>query len=267
MRRALGLLAVVVVAVSSVRCGGAPSPAASDTTPADRPAPVAAAWAMLRIGTGGSVASTAVIDGFRVHPDPGDDGVIRVLEGQNVVINAADIASRPPAPQSYLIVKWGDNGLNNQRVGCGPCRLEHGYGAGRYTLEATADDLQPTAQARSSANRSISIVVEVSAQREKKPEFVSRFATYGFIPSSLSVQGSGLLALPFPPPPGITISFVFIDCNPPGIFVPDFITPPTLLPSALGLPFTATAAGTCTATLNGVDANGPFTETSTLTVQ
>jgi hypothetical protein len=277
MRRALGVLAVTVVAVSSVRCGGAPSPTASDAATTARPDPVAAAWANLRIGTGGGVASTAVIDGFRVHPDPGDDGVIRVLEGQNVVINAADIASRPPAPQSYLIVNWGDNGLNNQRIGCGPCRLEHGYGAGRYRLEATADDLQPTAQARSSTNRSISIVVEVSPQREKKPEFVSRFAAVGFLSDTASVGNLVYLFVPIGPQPGVTSydplilnigcfgSVLGIPPGPP--FPPAQFVPNNIAPVAIGIPFLAVAPGACTASISGTDANGPFTETSTITVQ
>jgi hypothetical protein len=277
MRRALGLLSAVVVAVLSVRCGGAPSPTASDAAPSARPDAVAAAWAMVRIGTGGGVASTAVVNGFRVHPDPGDDGVIHVVEGENVVVNAADLASPPPAPQSYLIVKWGDNGPNNQRIGCGPCRLEHGYASGRYTLEATSDDLQPTAQARSSTNRSISIVVEVSPQREKKPAFVSRFAAVGFLSDTASVGSLVYLFIPIGPQPGVTSFdpvFLNIGCFggvlgiPPGPpFPPAQFVPNNIAPVAIGIPFLAVAPGTCTASISGTDANGPFTETSTITVQ
>lgn len=259
MRRALGLLTAAVVAVSSVRCGGALSPTASDTTPAAR---AAAAWAMVKIGTSGGVASTAVIDGFRVHPDPGDDGVIHVLEGQNVVINATDIASRPPAPQSYLIVNWGEG--SNQRVGCGPCRLEHAYGAGRYTLVATADDLLPATPAGASTNRSISLVVEVSTQREPKH---SLFEAFGFVPSTLSVGDSGIIILPIPPPPGITITALpFPSCAPLGIFA--IIGPPLVVPSGIGVPIIAIAPGTCTVTISGTDSGeAPFSESSTLTIQ
>jgi hypothetical protein len=263
MRRALGLLSAVVVAVSSLRCGGAPSPTASDTTPAARPDRVAAAWSIVRIGTGGSsVASTAVIDGFRVHPDPGDDGVIRVFEGQNVVINATDIASRPPAPQSYLIVNWGDNGLNNQRVGCGPCRLEHGYGAGRYTLVATADDLQPATPAGAITNRSISLVVEVSAQREARG--IAPIQPFAFVPSDIAIGDTAFLTLPFFLPDGVTLTGLSNDCSPVNAATIGFFSP---APPIVAIPFTGNVAGTCTFSVAGTDAAGtPFSQTTTLTI-
>ena len=94
MRRALGLLAAVVVAVSTVRCGGASSP--SSATSAGRSA--AAPWWLATTGTlkaSGALTSSAV-DGFRVHPEPDGDGVVHAFEGENVVVNAADVASRPP---------------------------------------------------------------------------------------------------------------------------------------------------------------------------
>ena len=128
-------------------------------------APVQAAplpgWLAVSSGQAGpaGLRSSAVIDGFRVHPDPGDDGVIRVSEDENVVVNATDIAARPPAPQSYLVVNWGDG--PNQRVGCGPCRQDHGYARGRYTLQASVDG--------TASDRSISVAVEVSPSRGEKP--------------------------------------------------------------------------------------------------
>src|SRR5262249_48108881 len=95
----------------------------------------------LRAAIASRASSTAVIDGFRVHPDPGGDGLIHVMEGDGVVVNAADIASQPPAPVTYLIVNWGDSG--NDPISCGACRLTHAYKPGRYTVVATTDDLQP----------------------------------------------------------------------------------------------------------------------------
>jgi hypothetical protein len=259
MRRALGLLAVVVVAVSSVRCGGTSSVTAPITTPAAR---AAALWPVVTNWSRGGVSSTASIDGFRVHPDPGDDGVIRVLEGQNVVINATDIASRPPAPQSYLIVNWGDNGLNNQRIGCGPCRLEHGYGAGRYALVATADDLQPATPAGAITNRSISLVVEVSAQREARG--IAPIQPFAFVPSDIAIGDTAFLTLPFFLPDGVTLTGLSDDCSPVNAATIGFFVP---APPIVAIPFTGNVAGTCTFSVAGTDAAGtPFSETTTLTI-
>jgi hypothetical protein len=109
----------------------------------------------------GILKATSVVEGFRIHPDLGPDGVLHVSVGDPVVVNGASLASVPPAPQTYLIVNWGDDG--NQRVGCGPCRLTHGYDKpGSYVLQATVDDLQPTGQARAATNSSVSVPVEVA---------------------------------------------------------------------------------------------------------
>jgi hypothetical protein len=180
-----------------------------------------------------------------------------------VVVNAADVASRPPAPETYLIVKWDADGPN-ERVGCGPCRLEHGYSAGRYTLTATADDLQPATAVPSGTNRSISLIVEVSPQREPKH---SLFEAFGFVPNTLSVGDGGMIVLPLPPPPGITITSIpFPNCTPLGIFA--ITGPPVAVPSGIGVPITAIAPGTCTVTILGTDSGGaPFSESSTLTIQ
>ena len=100
---------VSMVILATVGC--APSPSRPTAATSDYAARVAAGpWSRIK-GSGLSasrgVKAAAVINGFRVHPDPGDDGVIRVREGENVVVNATDIASRPPAPPSYLVVNWG----------------------------------------------------------------------------------------------------------------------------------------------------------------
>src|SRR6185503_4416071 len=66
-------------------------------------------WSLIKGGASASsrgVKAAAVINGFRVHPDPDDDGVIRVVEGQNVVVNATEIQSRPPDPRSYWVANW-----------------------------------------------------------------------------------------------------------------------------------------------------------------
>jgi hypothetical protein len=224
-----------------------------------------------------AIRSSAAIDGFRVHPDPDVNGVIHVFEGENVAVNAADIASRPPASQSYLVVNWGDGA--NQRVGCGPCRLEHGYRAGRYTLQTTADDLQPTTPSGSSTNRSISLVVEVSRQREPTPREStpletnhSLFTRFGFEPSTIGVGGSGLLFLPiYPPPPRfrtLTYASPLPDCTPLFAVNPLSFRTPVVVPEAIGVQFTANLPGTCTVRVFGTDATGAyFSETATLTIQ
>jgi hypothetical protein len=146
---------LLVVTMAAVGCAG--SSPTNPAEPATSRTASRATWlsvASPRAATGGP-RSTAVIDGFRVHPDPGDDGVIRVFDDENVVVNATDIASRPPDPQSYLVVNWGDG--PNQRVGCGPCRQDHPYAAGRYTLVASLDG--------TASGRSISVPVEVSRAR------------------------------------------------------------------------------------------------------
>jgi hypothetical protein len=245
---------VSIVIIATLGC----SPSGST-----RPSQVAAADTQQRANwlaaTRGHVASaglrsSAVIDGFRVHPDPDDNGVIHVFEGENVVVNATDIASRPPAPQSYLVVNWGDG--PNQRVGCGPCRQDHGYVAGRYTLVASLDG--------TAADWSISLVVEVTRQRE--PKHPSLFTRFGFEPSTIGVGDFGVVYLPIPPPPGITITDIpFPTCTPLDAV---FFGGPVFLPDAIGVEFFANEPGTCTVTVFGTDATGePFAESSTVTVQ
>ncbi len=253
MRRALGLLAAVVVAGLSVHCGGAPSPTSATTSPGrGGPAP----WWLATTGTlkaSGALTSSAV-DGFRVHPDPDGDGVVHVFEGENVVVNAADVASPPPAPETYLIVKWDADGPN-ERVGCGPCRLEHGYSVGRYTLVATTDDLQPATAVPSSTNRSISLVVDVT------PPPTATFQPFEFTPRDIGVGETALLRIPFFLPEGVTLTDVFLDCSPINSVTIGFAL------FSLEIPFTGNVPGGCTFSVTGTDGAGtPFKQLAKLTI-
>jgi len=113
-----GILRVPVLIAVAAALGCSPSAPtrSSQTVKGDAQLP---SWLTLAAGRGsGGLTSSAVINGFRVHPDPGDDGVIRVFTDESVVVNATDIKAEPSAPPSYLVVNWGDG--PNQRVGCGP---------------------------------------------------------------------------------------------------------------------------------------------------
>jgi hypothetical protein len=199
-----------------------------------------------------------VVNGFRVHPDPDEDGVIHVVSGgERVVVNGSDIASAGPDAQSYLVVNWGDG--PNQRVGCGPCRADHDYAPGRYTLVASMDG---------TGDRSISIEVQVSAPREKNvAPPPPRFETFGFVPETLAFHGTGFLVTPFPLPAGVTVTGLNLSCRPLLTILPNLLSPPQAFPGGLGIPVFANRRGTCTFTISGSDANGPYTQTSTLTVQ
>src|SRR5215470_485323 len=104
MRRLLKVVVAVAVAAVSIRCGSSstpagPAPVAADAKAGQSPATSAFGQAFgqaLRSAVSSRATSTAVIDGFRVHPDPDGDGLIHVVEGDGVVVNAADIASQPP---------------------------------------------------------------------------------------------------------------------------------------------------------------------------
>jgi len=214
------------------------------------------------------LSGTAVVNGFRVHPDPDEDGVIHVFSDESVAVNATDIAARPPADQSYLVMNWGDG--PNQRVGCGPCRQDHQYAPGRYRLTASADNI-PT-EAGGENSRSISLEVQVFARREKPaapqtPAFVSHFQSFGFMPTTVTVGGDFLLVLPTVYPPGVTPRFPFftLTCTPFLAAIPRLV-PPVPFPGGFGGTLRARRAGTCVSTVYGTDANGPFTETSTVTI-
>ena len=252
---------VCIVALTAAACSSSSAPTPPPTSAGPT---VEELWSRITIDSSESpaeVGSEAVIDGFRVHPDPDDDGVIHVVSGQeNVVVNATDIASFPPGPASYLVVNWGDG--PNQRVGCGPCRADHDYAPGRYTLVASLDGTD--------RDRSITIQVQVSAPREKKTDPTPpppRFQSFGFVPETLAFHGTGFLVTPFPLPSGVTVTQVRLSCRPLLTILPNFLGQPQAFPGGLGIPIFANRRGTCTYTLSGSDANGPYTETSTLTVE
>jgi hypothetical protein len=193
------------------------------------------------------VSSTAVIEGFRVHPDPGGDGLIHVGEGDGVVVNAADIASRPPAPVTYLIVNWGDSG--NDRVSCGACRLTHTYKPGRYTVVATTDDLQP-----GSATRSITFTVDVQPLVAPRQ---SPFKGYAFRPNIVSVGQSGVYFIPIPnpfPTDVVLDNFIFTCTLTPSF--PIHFNSITFTGDGIAQGFTAVAPGSCRVEIFSHDGDG-----------
>lgn len=253
--RCIARIPVSIVIIATLGC----SPSGS-TRPSEVPAADTQQRATWLTVTQGHVASaglrsSAVIDGFRVHPDPGDDGVIRVSEDENVVVNATDIASRPPAPQSYLVVNWGDG--PNQRVGCGPCRQDHGYAPGRYTLLASLDG--------TAADRSISVVVEVSVRREKSDPALAPIQPFELTDGDIAVGDSTFLVVPLFLPPTVTSVFLFMDCVPANAATFNFagvvFTPPTV-----ALPIVGLTPGTCTVSATGTVSGAPFTQSVTFTV-
>jgi len=256
-------LAIVIIA--SAGCASSPPSGPSATATADVAAKAAAnLWFRIEgrsPAASRSVRATAVIDGFRVHPDPGDDGVIRVFADENVVVNATDIASRPPAPQSYLVMNWGDG--PNQRVGCGPCRADHTYAPGRYTLVASADNLQPSAG--SGTDRSISVVVEVSSRREK-PGDLAPIQPFELSSSDIAVGDTTFLLLPENLPSNVALTtFPALDCSPPGAAFADFANV-VFIPPNIALPFIGVLPGTCTFSVSGTVDGRPFTQSATFTI-
>jgi hypothetical protein len=257
MRRVIGIPVAILTIVSA----GCDSPSTRPSTVETRGAAALPAW--LKASSAGSgparLRSSAVIDGFRVHPDPGDDGVIHAFTDENVVVNATDIASRPPAEPNYLVVNWGDG--PNQRVGCGPCRQDHGYAAGRYTLVASLDG---------PSGRSITVPVEVTTRRERSTRVNADGPIQPFTlgTSDIAVGETVFLVVPFFLPP--TVSFAFLlppDCSPPNAAVYDFANAVIDFPNTASLPIIGQAPGTCTITAEGEDTDGnPFSQSLTLTI-
>jgi hypothetical protein len=249
-------IAVSIVIIAAVGCS--PSSPTRPSEVATGRAAALPAWFTVATAPGGAAGlrSSAVIDGFRVHPDPGDDGVIRVFEGENVVVNATDIASRPPAPQSYLVVNWGDG--PNQRVGCGPCRQDHGYAPGRYTLVASLDG--------TASDRSISVPVQVSPARERDRRIRGGGPVQPFELGidEIAVGETVFLVLPLFLPPDVS-AFLFMDCEPVNAAIFNFggivFNPPTV-----ALPIVGQAPGTCTVFVFGDDDGEPFEQNLTFTV-
>jgi hypothetical protein len=114
--------------------------------------------------------------------------------------------------------------------------------------------------------------VQVSARREReepqKPAFVSRFQAFGFVQNNVTVGSNFLFVVPLVFPPGVTprIPLYTLICTPLTAALPRLVAP-VPFPGGFGLTLRANRAGTCVATVYGTDANGPFTETSTVTIQ
>jgi hypothetical protein len=204
------------------------------------------------------VRSSAVINGFRVHPDPGDDGVIRVFTDENVVVNATDIKAPPSEPQSYLVVNWGDG--PNQRVGCGPCRQDHAYAPGSYTLVATVDGTP--------ANPSISVRVQVSARGPKRVRAEGPIQPFELTNGDIGVGDITYLVLPIPPPPTVIFPMLLPPaCSPNGAAVLDFTVLPLITPTSIGFPYKGVLPGTCTLTVSGtLVGGGPFSQSISFTI-
>jgi hypothetical protein len=247
---------VSIVVVAALGCSpSAPTPP-SQTLKGDALLP---SWLTVATGRGpGGLRSSAVIDGFRVHPDPGDDGVIHVFSDENVVVNATDIASRPPAPQNYLVVNWGDG--PNQRVGCGPCRQDHGYAPGRYTLVASLDG--------AASDRSISVPVQVSARGPRRVRSDGPIQPFELTSGDIAVGDTAYLVVPFFLPPTVVSAFLFPpDCSPAGAAAFDFSSIPIFSPPTVSLPVIGVSPGICTITASGTLVGGSsFTQSVTFTV-
>ena len=252
-----GILRVPVFIVVAAALGCSPSAPTrpSQTVKGSTQLP---SWLHVAAGRGsGGLTSSAVINGFRVHPDPGDDGVIHVFTDENVVVNAADIKADPPA-QSYLVVNWGDG--PNQRVGCGPCRQDHGYAPGSYTLIASVDG--------TASNPSISVRVQVSARGPRRVRADGPIQPFELTSGDLAVGDTMYIVIPFFLPPTVSSAFLFPpDCSPPGAAVFDFSGLPLFTPPTVSLPIIGVAPGTCTITASGTLVGGaPFSESVTFTV-
>jgi hypothetical protein len=260
----------VLFAIASVRCGSASSPtapraAAPATTAVAIKGTADPSAVFLAALNSSRVRADAVIDGFRVHPDPGADGIIQLTEGDPLVINAAGLASVPPAPQTYLIVNWGDDG--NERTGCGSCRLVHRFVAGRYTVVATTDDLQPQTPGTAPTTRSITLTVVVApavAPAGALHRSVSPFAGFGFQPPFAFSPGGGQIFIPTIPD-DVTIDSAPLVCTPSGAI--NVAASPTPAPGGVTLAYTAVTPGTCTITIDSHDAAGDvFHDVSTLAI-
>ena len=258
-------LSLPVVLIAAVGCSpSAPTPSTPSSTTA---ASSRVNWLSAALtSTGAPAAATAavktsaVIDGFRVHPDPGDDGVIHISADQSVAVNATDIASRPPAPQSYLVVNWGDG--PNQRVGCGPCRADHSYGVGRYTLVASADNLP------AGTDRSITVVVQVSPTREHGRPISADGPVQPFSLSSddIAVGETTFFLIPATQPQGVTFPSGGLFCTPPDAAFFDDANAVLVAPDVAQIPIVGVAPGTCTFILSGLFNGDPFTQSLTFTV-
>jgi hypothetical protein len=261
-------VAVLCVAVVSAGCGsGSSSPSMTAPEPLAAAAPSAgqtvSTFEARVLQDVRGLSKAAVVDGFRVHPDPGDDGVIRAFEGQPVIVNAADIASVPPAPETFLVVSWGD-GDGNQRLGCGPCRLEHVYASGRYTLVATADDLQPEGRP-GRVNRSITLTIEVTPGPSGQQAAISPLADFGFRPTRLAVGDFGEIF--FPNAVMTALDSLILHCTTEPVLPFDVAPVVVPVPGGVAIPIQAVLPARCTFTVRSHDADGNvFRDSSTLVI-
>ena len=147
-----GILRVPVLIVVAAGLGCSPSaPTRPSETVKGAQLP---SWLTVAAGRGsGGLSSSAVINGFRVHPDPGDDGVIRVFTDENVVVNGADIKADPPA-QSFLVVNWGDGPNQRARAAVPAARIMLTRpGATRWSRASTAPPPTPRSPSTSRCRR------------------------------------------------------------------------------------------------------------------
>jgi hypothetical protein len=131
--------------VLSVGCSG--SPEAPSAVPAQPVIRYAGGSVAVTAGSGRGVSAQALEGNFRTKPAPNANGVIVVGAGEKLIVNANDERAANPGETLTLIVNWGDG--PNDRVPCGPCRLEHAYRAGGlYDMEASIDNGKGTTASR-----------------------------------------------------------------------------------------------------------------------
>jgi len=251
---------ISVVVVAAIGCSPSAPTRPSETVMYGVQLP---SWITVAAGPGSDgVRSSAVINGFRVHPDPGDDGVIRVFTDENVVVNATDIKAPPSEPQSYLVVNWGDG--PNQRVGCGPCRQDHAYAPGSYTLVASVDGTP--------ANPSISVRVQVSPRGGKPPGGVHAdgpIQPFDLTHGDIGVGELTYFVIPLSLPPTVSSAFLSLlpTCSPSGAATLDFSSLPIFTPPTIAFPYKGVTPGTCTLTVTGTLVGGiPFSQSLTFSV-
>jgi plastocyanin len=84
-------------------------------------------------------ANDAPLGTFKLRPDPGPEGILNLGVGEELTVNATAFTD-PDGDSLKLKVNWGDG--TSDRAPCGPCRLSHRYGPGRYVLSAQVSDLR-----------------------------------------------------------------------------------------------------------------------------
>jgi len=103
---------------------------------------------------------TAPAGAFRTTPPADSEQVIRVFVTDPVVINGARFSPANPDDELKVEVEWGDG--QRSVNGCGPCRVDHVYRAGRYDLTATIHDRR--AVDRGSVTETFTVIVQGPAE-------------------------------------------------------------------------------------------------------